>query len=152
MTGFGSATGISTVTEMLTFGMAGLYLLLLLAGLVICVIHRRLAPGTTLLIVGFALEILGWLLSVAAGYLIHSSWFEVNQFEQLQRIYIGIRLVAEAGLGLIVWGLAAVLGHVRRKLKVMGQIDGADDFGRRASLPFDADRAPLSPSSRDIHL
>jgi hypothetical protein len=151
MTGYGTTASISTVTEMISYGMTVLYLLLLLGGLVICVIHRRVAPGMTLLMVGFALEMLGWLLSVGGSYLIRSgNLIEPTTFEQWQRIYICIRLVTAAGLGFIVWGLAAVFGDVRRRLKFMGRMDGADDIGRRGPLPFDADQVPRFPGSADI--
>jgi hypothetical protein len=113
--------------------MLWLWLGLYLAGLVICVIYRRLARGMWLLVLGMGgitVCSLGWRL-LSEGGLHRTDW----GFAVLGYLLIPTRVLTLISFGLILIGLAVVFRDVRRRFHYYERALLAKELEKEDSLP-----------------
>jgi hypothetical protein len=101
----------------LSQGIEYLFPILSAVGVVICYAYRRLSARLNVVLIGFALEVVAWTI-----YLILSRRFADDLAED-NVVLIAARFLALLSTLLVVFGFAAFLADVRRKLSPPGEID-----------------------------
>jgi hypothetical protein len=122
-----------------------IFLALYIVGLVVCINNRRLSTSMTLLIVAFVLELLAWLMHTGISLMYRYEDFSDKLFSVLGYVSVFASVVSLAAAGVLVGGLAAVFGDVRRRLDRSRDDRSYEDPGRRRRPPFDERREPGEP-------
>jgi hypothetical protein len=122
------------------------FFLLYLAGVLVCLLYRRVSGRLALVLVGFAVESLyyGWNLASGLLGVLPRQGFFVPAFVVVSRLL---------GLGLIIAGLAGVLADVRRQLtRLRGGLPPATgpDAAHLPSLEDLRQWEPPGPGGEDI--
>jgi hypothetical protein len=106
--------------QYLRLGLAVLWALLFLVGLVVALVYRRVSGWTALLAVAFGLKLVNLLLT-QLGPLLFSRFAPDFSFRYLQLFFFGTSVLSFVADALLIFGLAAVLAHALRRLR---QYDG----------------------------
>jgi hypothetical protein len=122
-----------------------------IAGLVVCILNRRLSTSMTMCIVGFGGEIAVWVLQHLIGAL--GGLGSIGPEGIMLIAYIGmfINILGPLSAGILVWGLFRVFADVRRQLGL--DPDGGKARRRRDEEEEDDERRgrrSRSPGSRDM--